>query len=59
MCCLSQCDNDQVMMQQRRHVNYDCRNISVKEAIVKCDFNVELALNTLLNNPGVFHGGPE
>ena len=31
----------------------------VKEAIVKCDFNVELALNTLLNNPGVFYGGPE
>lgn len=28
--------------------------IQVKEAIVRCDFNVELALNTLLNNPSVF-----
>lgn len=28
--------------------------IQVKEAIVRCDFNAELALNTLLNNPGAY-----
>jgi len=33
--------------------------IQVKEAIVRCDFNAELALNTLLNNPGAFKNSDE